>query len=264
MRQLPSNYPSRIARTRIKLWKIELNETYLTPHAAQRLGERTSLSPSELIRILSTDNLVSLGVELGTKRESKLFFSKFDDKFFVAIQDTCDGYVVTVLTLEYWHNLSEKHFFEKRIVSKQELLNAIMVSDPENLICQHPPILGNKTLAISLILQSQRVLNAGSIDIEALLSDSILDLTKTLKNQFGQKLQAKELHEERITGALWRLKNEQNPHGIRFNHDIEYENFIGAMKQDLLKRKALFKKYEDFSEVLNRRKEMNYYMDRDS
>ena len=113
--------------------------TKLTEHASVRLSERTSLSPQELCAILDSDAFVFLGkaVGEGNTKISKLFFSKSDDKFFVAIQDLENGDVITVLTIKYWQNLNEKYFKMNLDVSRGDLLKAVRIADPSNKILQH-------------------------------------------------------------------------------------------------------------------------------
>ena len=83
------------------------------------------MAPELLGSILDNEEVISLGTEVDSSRDARLFFSVADDKFFIAVQDMKTGYVVTILTIEYWHNLSKKHFLEKHTVNKGELLRAV-------------------------------------------------------------------------------------------------------------------------------------------
>ena len=126
-----------------------MKKTRLTTHALIRLSERTSMTPQSLAEILDSEKYIYLGKERDNNRVSKLFFSKSDDHFYIAVQDSADGDVITILTLEYWHNLSEKYFDTKLVVKRKNLLGAIQLVDPENEILTHPPLTNQKSVKFS-------------------------------------------------------------------------------------------------------------------
>ncbi len=82
----------------------------LTDHARERLEERTTRSELELLSILDKNLAVNAGHEYPSNRFSRLVFSPTDKEFFIVVQDANSGTVVTILTIEYWNNLSEKQF----------------------------------------------------------------------------------------------------------------------------------------------------------
>jgi hypothetical protein len=65
-----------------------------------------SLSPGEVADLLDWDLAVNIGVESGSCRVHRLFFSAPDGMCFVAIQDDENGAVVTVLPVDFHENTS--------------------------------------------------------------------------------------------------------------------------------------------------------------
>jgi hypothetical protein len=234
-----------------KEWK-----TKLTPHALIRLSDRTSMDPDVFCDILDNDKIISLGTEIDSSRESKLFFSKNDDKFFIAIQDKEDGYVVTILTLEYWHNLSEKHFFQKRVVDKSKLMKSVCLVDENNLLVRHPPIQNNTVVKFALVTNCFNLVNGGSIDIDLFISYPTERLSKIVEVQFNNRLQNRILTERKITAIKWGMGKEPKIHDQIIEKDIDYKTLINSVKNDIYMRKTLSKKYDDFLVVLNRLKQI--------
>lgn len=78
----------------------------LSRHARIRLATRTSLSMTEIAAILEKRLTVNLGHKPGILRDHLLFYSAPDDTCFVALQDSVDGTVVTVLPLDYHASLA--------------------------------------------------------------------------------------------------------------------------------------------------------------
>ena len=183
--------------------------TKLTEHASARLIERTSLSPQALCAILDGGAFVSLGKEVGNTKISKLFFSKSDDQFFVAIQDQKNGEVVTVLTIEYWQNLSEKHFETNLYVSRNDLLEAISMVDPSNKVLKHSPLTGSKSRALEFVLvinetsmsngsRYQKYIRLGSFPINLLDEASTEDLAGVLRLKFIEVVSRREVQEKSL------------------------------------------------------------------
>jgi hypothetical protein len=81
-------------------------KTSFTRHACSRASELLSLSTSEIADILDWDLAVDIGVDNGTNRVHRLFYSSLDGICFVAIQDSKTKAVVTILPLDYHENIS--------------------------------------------------------------------------------------------------------------------------------------------------------------
>jgi hypothetical protein len=75
----------------------------LTKHCVERLNERTSVLPHELVYIYKSEKIVPLGLEGASNRRHDLFYSMLDDACFVAIRDVKTSEVVTILPTNY-HN----------------------------------------------------------------------------------------------------------------------------------------------------------------
>lgn len=80
-----------------------MSHTKFTEHAFERVGERLHLSHEEVAQLLDEDKCVPLGKDGSSNRLHKLFYSKPDSYWFVAVQDEVTGEVVTLLPIDY-HN----------------------------------------------------------------------------------------------------------------------------------------------------------------
>jgi hypothetical protein len=67
---------------------------------------RLSLSPAEVADLLDWNLAVDIGIESGTNRVHRLFFSAPDGVCFVAVQDQLNGAVVTVLPVDFHENIA--------------------------------------------------------------------------------------------------------------------------------------------------------------
>ena len=95
--------------------------TTFTIHALDRVAERMDLPRTELAEILDTGRAVTLGVDEYSNRLHRLFFSRVDEQFFVAVQDAKSGDVITVLPLEYYANI-HAYVKEDQVVEAAALL----------------------------------------------------------------------------------------------------------------------------------------------
>lgn len=75
--------------------------TSFTVHALDRVKERLHLSTDEVQILLDEGLYVPLGYEDRSTRQHRLFYSRPDGRCFVAVQDTSNGVVVTVLPADY-------------------------------------------------------------------------------------------------------------------------------------------------------------------
>ena len=240
-----------------------MKQTRLTTHALMRLSERTSITPQSLSAILDSEKYIVLGKDRDNNRLSKLFFSKSDDHFYIAIQDAEDGYVVTILTLEYWHNLSEKYFYSKLVVTRKNLLEAIRIGDPENIILTHPPLTNQKVFRFSILALDEndlfkppRLVSGGAISVNLLYDTPTEDLASMIKSKFTEKLSDKNILEKEVTSIRWGVGHDAQINEIEAQQPFEYSSLVNAVKNDLYLRNNLFKKYDDFLEILNRQKKI--------
>lgn len=81
-------------------------KTSYTRHAWTRVLGRLSLSPAEVADILDWRLCVDVGLEPGTERIHRVFFSVPDRMCFVAVQDTRNGAVITVLPIDFHETLA--------------------------------------------------------------------------------------------------------------------------------------------------------------
>ncbi len=82
--------------------------TYFSEHAIKRINERTRLTNNNIADIIDLGLAVDVGTERIFNRKHWLIYSVIDEGFFVAIQDSYTGLVVTVLPVEYHENLAWK------------------------------------------------------------------------------------------------------------------------------------------------------------
>ena len=80
--------------------------TYFSKHAYMRIAQRTLLSFDEIAFILDKGYFINSGSEPGFNRDHLVFYSHKDETYFVAIRDHYSGKVVTILPLDYHHNLA--------------------------------------------------------------------------------------------------------------------------------------------------------------
>jgi hypothetical protein len=241
-----------------------MKKTKFTQHALMRLNERTSISPQSLGLILDSEEFIVLGKEKDNNRLSKLFFSRGDDQFFIAIQDEKSRDVVTILTIEYWHNLSEKYFLKKLSVTANDLLSAVRIGDPNNEILTHPPLMQNEIFKFTLMVIKENYsfendyvfVNGGSINFKLLNNTPTEDIANIIKSKFIEKLNNKNISEEQVIAIRWGLGRDLKFNEIETDKKIDYLSLVNAVKNDLYLRNNLFKKYDDFLEILNRSKKI--------
>lgn len=94
----------------------------LTKHAKQRLDQRTKLTPEMFNVILRDKAYLNLGNKPGMTREHLLFYSSVDSECFVAIRDSINGDIVTILTKEYHENLAWDITDEDCFMAKRQVL----------------------------------------------------------------------------------------------------------------------------------------------
>jgi hypothetical protein len=80
--------------------------TYFSKHAYMRIAQRTLLSFDQIAFILDKGYFVNTGTEPGFNRDHLVFYSHKDETCFVAIRDHYSGKIVTILPLDYHHNLA--------------------------------------------------------------------------------------------------------------------------------------------------------------
>lgn len=76
--------------------------TSLTIHAYERVSERLTLPPEEIIELLDANKCVVLRFDPYTEIIYRLFYSRTDQKCFVAVQDATTGQVLTVLPDDFY------------------------------------------------------------------------------------------------------------------------------------------------------------------
>ena len=236
----------------MKSWK-----TKLSVHAVDRLKERTQVNEKTLCRILDEEEIIPLGFEIKeSNRQSLLFFSPEDEKFFVVVQDQLDGIVVTILTIEYWHNLSERFFLAKRTIHRNQLIKAILISDPENIIKYHYPIFKEKHIYLTYKIKS-KYFGIGRLEIDLFLNNTSHEIEIILKAHILEKIKSKDVEENQINSINWAL----GAKALMVNH-INVSKFINitllvqGIRNDLDIRKKLSQKYDDFLVILERNKSL--------
>ena len=86
-------------------------QTHFTHHAYERIAERVRISTEQLARLIDNDLTVPLGMEPGTTRIDRLFYSHVDGHCFVLVQDERTGSVITVLPVDYHDRIAWKVSF---------------------------------------------------------------------------------------------------------------------------------------------------------
>jgi hypothetical protein len=98
--------------------------TNLSRHARLRVQQRTSLSDSQVLRLIEQGLCVRTGIAPASNREHLAFYSEPDDTVFVAIHDYLYGRLITVLPLDYHRNLAWEVSEEDRARAKALVVEA--------------------------------------------------------------------------------------------------------------------------------------------
>ncbi len=80
--------------------------TYFSKHALERIHQRTQLSADNIADIIDFGMAIDSGTELVFNRKHWLIYSEIDKCFFIVIQDSHTGLVVTILPITYHENLA--------------------------------------------------------------------------------------------------------------------------------------------------------------
>ena len=80
------------------------------------------------------------------------------------------------------------------------------------------------------------------------------DLASVIKSNFTKKLSDKNIPEKGVTSIRWSVGKDLQKNEIDVNQPFDYSSLVNAVKNDLYLRNNLFKKYDDFLEILNRQK----------
>jgi hypothetical protein len=201
------------------------NKATLTSHAKERLQERTSISYIELARILDNNLAVNVGHEYPSNRYSRLVFSPTDKEFFIVVQDASNGTVVTILTIEYWNNLSEKQFagdltkigktclmpWKRKITKKELMLAAGLSSDPESHASKNSRL--SKSISITgtyEYLGFVKYVGFGKIAIDRLLNPIDTLVGTELKETIKLKLFSRNVSESDLVSINWKFKHDKS------------------------------------------------------
>ena len=88
----------------------------------ERLLERVSLLPDQVGEIINRDLGIVVGCGVKKKKHRHfLFYSPRDAQCFVAIQDECDGVIITVLPIDY-HESSAFYITEEAQIMAKDIL----------------------------------------------------------------------------------------------------------------------------------------------
>lgn len=79
--------------------------TFFTKHAQKRIGQRTKLTESYIANVLDNDLSVKVGEIAVTDKVHRLFYSPREKRYFVAIQNSLTGAVITLLPQAYYEHL---------------------------------------------------------------------------------------------------------------------------------------------------------------
>ena len=99
--------------------------TRFTRHAFKNVSARLFSSHDDIAKILDYGLFLPIGSEEGAKEKvHKLFFSKMDNEWFVAVQDEKNDEVITVLPIDYhnrWQISLEALMEAKRLVTPADI-----------------------------------------------------------------------------------------------------------------------------------------------
>lgn len=185
-----------------------------TYHGLQRSLERTSLSIDSILDIINQDLCILLGSE--ENKHHKLFFSTLDNHCFIAVQDSFNKEIVTLLPCEYskWNisndslerarglvcgecKIEEPTMIEELKVIKKRVLRCIVyVRDPNTyeVSCKHIGKIGeydkledfgNDKDAVSILKEIIKSYGFSLSDVENVyvkMKDDVLKVSHLLYN----------------------------------------------------------------------------------
>ena len=125
----------------------------LTGHALLRLSERSSLREVEMLELLDMNLSVLIGFEDFTSIAHRVVFISLDQNFLVAVVDTKNDEVMTLLPLDYWRTLRANRGNNYRIkcdLTRELLLKAIQLVCPDHEFLKHPPVSAAGTVYVTL------------------------------------------------------------------------------------------------------------------
>lgn len=123
---------------------------YASSHAAKRIGQRTSMNIQRLMDLLDADVCVNIGQHAGSHRRHMLFFSPEDHFYYVAIQDSRNGKVITVLPPAYHKNLAWRITPEQCLLAKknyEDYTKSHAVAADAKVIAKQMPLSDKKRAA---------------------------------------------------------------------------------------------------------------------
>jgi hypothetical protein len=97
---------------------------------------RTALTAEQVAWILHYRLALKLGTDVGTVKMRFLLWSPVDNDYFVILQDTLNGDVITLLPIEYHENLAYKiddvkREYAKRLLPSMEVLDYWMLTQEQ-------------------------------------------------------------------------------------------------------------------------------------
>ena len=222
----------------------ECNKTTWTLHAKERLQERTTISDIELAHILDNNKAVTVGHEYQSNRYSRLVFSPADKEFFIAVQDAKSGTVVTILTIEYWNNLSEKHFDGeltkndgthlipwKKKITKNELQLAASLSNPESKFAKKNKLSSSISITGTYEYSNHpKHISLGSIKTSQLLNQSDSLIETELSEKIKNKLSTRNMSESDLVSINWKFKHDKKPKFYICQENLDLKKLIKTMR----------------------------------
>lgn len=236
-----------------------------TAHALDRLKERSTLEPSDILSAINKERVEIVTVERWTNRISYLFFSATEEKFHILVIDKSAREIITIIPIEYWENL-RRHNRKNRIpnpspVTKADLFNAVRKVDSNHRILQHPPLFGRATIyffAYYLDEEKVRKKRIGFIDISDLTNYEKEECVKKLKSCIESGLEELNLQKNSIT-ILWKTtasaksKPTDREYGLQFDSFIDFDTLYTAVHSDIglrIENSRIFPDFHWFSEKI--------------
>lgn len=187
--------------------------TTFSRHACERVVERLTMEPDEVVDLLDWGLAVKIGEEKGTRRIHRLFYSHDDHQCFIAIQDEKTRTIVTILPVDYYATLAwkiPKPSFEEaeKLVScgTDAKPKTAATLDKDSTIGQAARRSFKITGTLMNLQKRPRFVNLGSWPAEAYdgLTSQLLQDTRFLQ-EMQSKLHVKRQPDEYVVGLVIRL-----------------------------------------------------------
>jgi len=228
---------------------------FLSRHAKQRLAERSSLVELDLSVVMTRSLPVT--IEKFSHRLSYLYFSAKDERFIIFVADISNGEILTVITVDYWENLRSENaglrqILNTRGVSRDDLLGAVQLTDPEHEILQSPPLRRGDRLYLFFIryqIGMVKEVRFGPIPVEIFIDGSgrAITFVQSSLEAFIDEYQVLPTFVQASEFSSRKRQDEWRRHELDQNTEIS--EVAKLLQEELQEKRDVSRRYPIFSRI---------------